>query len=65
MRDMIVQRINDIRAWEGGFSKDTMRWKNCMYQNQHISNIDLDIVTDADLLNILELVIRVFYKQIG
>lgn len=63
MRERVLARIDQIRKDQNGFSDKTMRWKNIFYAQIHISRVDFTGLTDYELLDILETIIRRLYVQ--
>ncbi len=67
LRQLIINRINEIKTYESGFSKSLMRWKNvnldATKNNQHISEFDFDKATDVELAALFELIIKRYNSQ--
>lgn len=69
LREMILERIRNIKTLSGGFSKDTTRWRNFNgigkegVVNTHISEMDIDALNDDDLLFLFERIVRRYYQQ--
>ena len=69
MRELILKRIEEIKAKENGFSKKgLMRWANFIVtwgdgSETHISQIDFQSLDDDRLLNVFERIIKVMSKQ--
>lgn len=65
MRNLILNRIEEIRIKENNFSKTTMRWWlfTCGKDKTHISEFDFNQCTDEELNEIYERIIKCVYKQ--
>jgi len=67
LRQLIINRINEIKSREEGFSKSLMKWKNvnldATKNNQHISEFDFDKATDVELAALFELIIKRYNSQ--
>jgi hypothetical protein len=63
MRERMLLRLNMIRKENNYFLNSTMRWKDARYGEVHLSNVNFDELTDADLLDIYEMIIRRLYVQ--
>lgn len=72
MRELVLARINEFKKEHNGFPKSSMRWQHVTYRSlvydnntieTHISNLKFETLNDADLLEILEKIIRRHYVQ--
>jgi hypothetical protein len=70
MRQIIENRLDEIKKLNGGFTKASMRWCNLNVdidgKSYHLSEISDDLWKSIDnekLLNIFERVIRRHYSQ--
>lgn len=78
MREKVLARIADFKKEHNGFSRSSMRWKlvtfgvtvigdNSKYGKsevgKHISNVNFAALSDDDLLEVFELIIRRHYVQ--
>lgn len=63
MRDKIIVRLEQIRRQEKNFPKSVQRWRNLRIEDQHVSDLDFDDLTDEELLIAFEKVIRRLYIQ--
>ena len=65
MRDLILQRIEEIRKSEGGFSTSLMRWRNFSHgvEHKHLKDIKFEELPDNELLFLFERLIRRVYTQ--
>jgi hypothetical protein len=67
MRKLILDRIGEIKRFEQGFSKSTMRWANKSLPVQGVStpiaDIDFREMNDEELVSALEFVIKQYNKQ--
>ncbi len=62
MRQMILDRIEEIREKENNFDKRTTRWKE-MYHVNHYSQVNWSSLDDASLLFEFERMLRKYYIQ--
>jgi hypothetical protein len=64
-RDIILNRINEIKAKENGFKKGSMRWDNFSTGTDkgHISEIDFGELDDISLVFLFERIIKRYYTQ--
>jgi cytoplasmic iron level regulating protein YaaA (DUF328/UPF0246 family) len=61
--EVIIERIEDIKAVENGF-KRSMRWnKYCEYNGTHYSELDFNALTAPALVSVFEHVIRRYTTQ--
>ena len=58
MRELILKRIAAIKESNRGFEKSYRKWDNMEVTGVHISQVDFDKVSDADLVNVFERIIR-------
>jgi len=59
MRELILQRIEEISEQEQNFSKSLMRWKNYTIRGNHISETNFKVLPETELLQEFErLVVR-------
>lgn len=58
MRERLLLRLNNIRKEQKYFLNSTMRWKDIRHGDVHLSNVNFEDLTDADLLDIYEMIIR-------
>ena len=63
MRQLILNRIEEIKKYNDDFKKDTMRWNNVTVDGEHISNADFSKLSDGKLLIVFERIIRRNYTQ--
>jgi hypothetical protein len=63
MRDRLLLRLENIRKEQKYFLNSTIRWKNATYGDVHLSNVNFEELTDAELLDIYEMIIRRLYVQ--
>ena len=64
MRNLILNRIEEIRNQSNGFQKGTMRWDNFSTgSKKHISEFDFNSCNEAELLSIFERLIKKYYTQ--
>jgi len=65
MRELILQRIEELRKSENGFTKSLMRWQNFFVgeSQTHISKYNFDACPDEQLVKIFESLIRRMSKQ--
>ena len=65
MRDLVLQRIEEIRVREDGFSKSLMRWQGFTHgtENKHIRDIKFEKLNDVELLMLFERLIHRCSKQ--
>ena len=65
LRDIIIDRLVHIGVASNNFSKSNFRWRNFYLANgsTHISDINFRALSDTDLVNIFERVIKAYYKQ--
>ena len=63
MRELVIQRIEEIKSQEGNFSKQTMKWKRLNVKGVHISELDFNTVYDEDLVPLFEAIISQYTKQ--
>lgn len=57
MRDIVLQRLNALKQFEGGFSKDDGKWGHVYIDSSvakgvHVSEVDFSKLPDAELLNV-------------
>ena len=62
-REAILSKISLIKAYHNGFNKGTMRWRNIFIKNQHISEVDFNSLSDMELVDEFETIIRRHYVQ--
>lgn len=60
MRDLILNRIDEIRKQEGGFPTTTMRWRNFTHgtENKHLKDVKFEELPENELLFLFERLIR-------
>ena len=58
MRDLILKRLNEIKEKEKGFPKDTIRWRDFIHNDVHVSELDFNTFNDVDLLRSFEYIFR-------
>jgi hypothetical protein len=78
MRERVLARIAEFKKENNGFKSNSMRWKLVTYGvttvashpkygksevNTHISNVNFEQLTDEQLLEVLEIIIRRHYVQ--
>lgn len=63
MREIILNRIEQIACLEKGFPKGTMRWTNFSVNNVHISEVGWTNLTDEDLCVNFERLVRQLQKS--
>jgi len=63
MRERMLLRLNMIRKEQNYFRNSTMRWKDARYGDVHLSNVYFEYLTDAELLDIHEMIIRRLHVQ--
>jgi hypothetical protein len=65
MRELILKRIEEIRAYHGGFKKGSMRWDNFSNgtDKTHISELKFEEMNDIELLMLFERMIKRHYTQ--
>jgi len=63
MRDLVLARIKEISDIHHGFSRHTMRWEHFSLNGVHISEIDLNTLSDQELTQVFENIIKRYYKQ--
>ena len=63
MRQLVLNRINELKEKERNFPKSIMRWKNFYFGNDHISEIKFEDLSDDELFNLFERLIFRYYKQ--
>jgi hypothetical protein len=63
MKELILDRIESLKSYHNGFSKGTMRWRNYEIKNTHISVFEFGNLTDGELLEEFERIIRQHNKQ--
>ena len=67
--ERIMERIEEIRTHSVGFSKDTMRWRNCYFQGEfirkktHINDLDFSKTTQSELVDLFEMILRRYGMQ--
>ena len=63
MRQLILNRIEEIRQQENDFSKNIMRWQWYTVKGMHISEAGFINLTDESLLQEFERLITQIKKQ--
>ena len=63
MRTLLLNRIDEISKGENDFSKSLMRWRNVLIKDVHISKVVFVELTDEELLEAFERIVRQVYKQ--
>lgn len=65
MRELILQRIEEIRIKENNFPPTTTRWNKfwCDGLGTHISIFNFNYLNDSELLKLFERIIRRYYTQ--
>lgn len=68
MRELIISRLDAMKEKERGFSRiATMRWANVFIdykgRTTHISDVDWNELSDDQLLDTYERVVRRYYSQ--
>lgn len=63
MRQMILDRVEEIKKSNKNFEEDTMRWKTVTIDSIHISKADFSKLSDDKLLLVFERIIRRNYLQ--
>lgn len=65
LKDIIIDRLIQIGVATNNFSKTSFRWRNFYLANgsTHISDVNFRGLSDTDLVNIFERVIKSYYKQ--
>lgn len=60
MRELILNRIEEIRKQEEGFPTTIMRWRNFTHgpDNKHIKDIKFEELPENELLFLFERLIR-------
>ena len=58
LKELLINRILELKKLFQNFSTSSMRWKNFKINNTHISNIDFNSLSEEELLNSFELIIR-------
>jgi len=65
MREFILKRIEDLKIKERGFPKDTMRWRNSEFDGKHFSVLKFEDLCNEDLIQVFELLLFKYYKNMG
>lgn len=60
-RDLILQRIAEIREYEQGFDRRTMKWKRVKLQGEPLQDLDFAILSDDYLVAAFEIILRWHY----
>jgi hypothetical protein len=63
MKNLILNRIELIKNNSENFSPKFMRWKNAFYGMKQFSEIDFNELKDEELLDIFELILYKYFKQ--
>ena len=63
MRNLILNRIEEIRQQKRDFPRDTMRWRNYLVRGNHISETGFQNLTDESLLQEFERLAAHIKKQ--
>jgi len=63
MRQLILQRIEDIKKEHNGFDKGLMRWREFLIFGKSIQTLDFNTFNDEELLVAYEKVLRRHYIQ--
>lgn len=61
-REAILLRVEVLRDVDG-FNPQTMRWAHTTYKGFRIKDIDLDKLSDEDLVAVYTTIVRVANKQ--
>ena len=62
IRQIILERIEDIRILENGFDRSNIKWKGPLSHgmiNSYADEFDFDVLSDAELVFIFE---RILYR---
>lgn len=62
MRDIVIERLEELKRTNGNFGKGLMRWTG-KFNGQHYQDIDFDDLGDEDLLKLLEVILKKYYRQ--
>lgn len=62
MKEKILNRIEELKNQHAGFTKGSMRWKNFLINDIHISQVDFNTLEDDYLLFVFERIINQHYK---
>lgn len=57
MRELIINRIEEIKINNRGFKKDSFKWRSMHCNSIHISEIDFNNLSDEKLMSIYESII--------
>lgn len=63
MRELILQRIGEIRYRENNFSRGLMKWNKPLYRGQYAEDFVYDNLNDEELLFVFERILRIHYSQ--
>jgi len=58
MRELILQRIQEIKDYHNGFNQGAMRWRDYKIEGEPIHTVDFSKLDDTVLLKTFEFLIR-------
>lgn len=59
---IIIKEIKNFHRVHQGFEHNTMRWKNCNFKGQHVSEVDFQQLSTGDLLKFYILILTQHLK---
>jgi hypothetical protein len=63
MREIILQRIEEMKEHERDFAPSSMRWQMTLINGVHISVCDFSKLTDVELVTAFERICQRYYRQ--
>lgn len=62
IRGLVIKRMLQFKSVDG-FSKHLMRWAECYINKVHVSEVDFTLLSDDNLVNTFEMIIKKYYRQ--
>ncbi len=62
-RELILQRLDEIEQRVQGFNSQVMRWQHVYLRGIPIQDIEFSLLPDDELVEVFEIILRQYYKQ--
>jgi hypothetical protein len=62
-RDFVLKRIQGIKSFTNYFSRSNFRWRDTKYNGTYLNDIVYEELSNSELVEVFELILRYFYKQ--